>query len=1012
MKDCLHRIVAWACVELGVIAGMGTAFAKEVPPPVALKKDGALEYVRAANGDVVPDFSHAGFRGGGVRFPDVFARVRVSPVEGDDGARIQAAIDLVSKLPLDKKGVRGAVQLEAGRYEIAGNLRLSASGVVLRGAGSGERGTTLVATGSDRRALIVVSGSEEGRPSRPLFAVADDRVPVGSRRIRLKPFAMEGGKVSSKSEVRPRLEPGMRLRIERPSSQEWIHALGMDESPARQPYSWKVGAFNVAWDRVVEAVDGDGVVLDAPLTTGLDASQGAVMVSLGSSTGEIETVGIENLRCVSEVSSGNAKDEDHAWNAIEIHRARDTWVCDVTMEQFCGTAVLVGATAGRVTVQDCRSLRPISEDGGYRRMAFHAQGQQVLFLRCFSEHGRNDFTSGYLTAGPVVFLDCETRETHGFSGSVGSWSSGLLFDGVTIDGGALRLDNLETWNQGAGWNAANSMLWGCSASVVVCRTPPGAANWAVGVWGQFVGDGSWSEVNEFPKPQSLYRAQLSDRLGAKALECLLPRRYIVDEPMPTIEEAIPDPSRRSAMKAEVRGQPLALVNGWLVSNGRLLSGQTLGGAWWLGRLEPARAAEFGPAITRFSPGREGTGLTDDLASLADAMVKAGQVAYRHHYGLWYDRRRIDHQMIRRPDGDVYPPFFEQPFARSGTGVAWDGLSRYDLTRYNPWYFSRLRDFAREARARGLVLVNEMYFQHNILESGAHWVDSPWRTMNNINSTGFTEPPPFKGDTIRMAPEFYDVDNPVRRELHRAFIRQCLKNLADEPNVIHTLTAENSGPLSFMQFWLDVVGEWEDETGRRPLIALSAPKDVQDAILADARRAELIDVIDLTYWFRDAEGKLFAPEGGTRMAPRQHLRTWKGKRPSAASIAGMVAEYRKAHPGKAVISNLDERDGWWFLGSGGSLPKTLPRLDDALNAAIVRMTPIGAGVLGEQGVGYFVVTGESGAKVDLTNEHGPFHIRYVDAKTGAVSDSGKSVGGGGVVSFSGEKGAPTLHWLTR
>ena len=27
--------------------------------------------------------------------------------------------------------------------------------------------------------------------------------------------------------------------------------------------------------------------------------------------------------------------------------------------------------------------------------------------------------------------------------------------------------------------------------------PPGAQNWADGVWGQFVGDGWWSQVNEF-----------------------------------------------------------------------------------------------------------------------------------------------------------------------------------------------------------------------------------------------------------------------------------------------------------------------------------------------------------------------------------------------------------------------------------------------------------------------------------------------------------------------------------
>jgi len=206
-----------------------------------------------------------------------------------------------------------------------------------------------------------------------------------------------------------------------------------------------------------------------------------------------------------------------------------------------------------------------------------------------------------------------------------------------------------------------------------------------------------------------------------------------------------------------------------------------------------------------------------------------------------------------------------------------------------------------------VLINEMYFQHNILESGAHWVDFPWRPVNNINGTRFTEPPPFTGDTIKMAAEFYNVSDPAYRALHRAYIRQCLANLAAEPNVIHTLSAENSGPLHFMQFWLDVVAEWERETGRHPLIALSACKDVQDAILADPVRSAVVDVIDLTYWFRTADGSEFAPAGGTTLAPRQHLRLWKGGRPGAASIAAMVREYREKFPGKAVITGLPEAD---------------------------------------------------------------------------------------------------------
>jgi hypothetical protein len=361
---------------------------------------------------------------------------------------------------------------------------------------------------------------------------------------------------------------------------------------------------------------------------------------------------------------------------------------------------------------------------------------------------------------------------------------------------------------------------------------------------------------------------------------------------------------RLAPKAPVAGKPLTLVNGRLLVGGVPLSGHEAEISWWRGyMLENAEPTK--PALTRFAPGRTGPIFTDDLAALARGMVAAHQVVLRQHYGLWYDRRRMDHERMRRPDGDVWPPFYEQPFARSGQGTAWDGLSRYDLTRYNPWYFERLKEFAAAARLNGLVLVNEMYFQHNILEAGAHWVDSPWRPTNNINGTGFTEPVPFTGDTMKMAAEFYDLSNPLRRSLHRAFIRHCLDNLADEPNVIHTLTAENSGPLHFMQFWLDVVAEWERETGKHPLIALSACKDVQDAILADPIRGKVVDVIDLTYWFRTPTGKEFAPAGGTDLAPRQHQRLWKGGTPNAQSIAEMAHEYRAKYPGKAVISGLPQ-----------------------------------------------------------------------------------------------------------
>lgn len=861
------------------------ALALQRPPVVRATNDG-LAYVTDAAGDRLPDFSAAGYRGGGEALPHVAARVTVTPSPGDDGARIQAALDYVASLPADANGFRGAVQLAEGKFEIGGQLRLPASGVVLRGAGDG---TVLFAAGTDRRPLVVARGlatRDLGRARR----IEGERVPVGAVELA----------VDDAAEIRV----GDTVVVARPATPEWIHAIGMDVAPARQQFVWRPAAMTLTWERTVVAAKGDRLTLDAPITTAIERKSGATVTPIRA-TARLRNVAVENLRCQSAFDVANPRDEEHAWDAVSFENVEDAWVADVTAVNFTGSAVNLGSGCRWVTVQDCVSAEPIGERQGYRRNAFHTSGEQTLFVRCRAEDGNNDFTVGYLAGGPNVFLECRAARSTGFSGSIGSWASGILFDNVTLDGGTLELNNRETWNQGVGWAAANSMLWQCSAPVVICRAPPTAQNWADAVWGQFVGDGYWSEVNEFVRPESLYRAQLAARRGRAALLALERRRY-EQETAAALEQAVPDLAARLAPKPAGPGKSLALRNGVLTIGGARLGGRECDIAWWRGYLVSG-AESTRPALTRFAPGRIGPIHTDNLDELTDRMAAAGETVLRHHYGLWYERRRMDHERMRRPDGDVWPPFFEQPFARSGRGAAWDGLSRYDLTRYNPWYFSRLRGFAALARQKGLVLVNEMYFQHNILEAGAHWVDSPWRPTNNVNGTRFTEPPPFDGDTVKMAAEFYDLADPAYRALHRAYIRQCLANLADEPNVVHTLSAENSGPLHFMQFWLDVVAEWEAETGKHPLIALSACKDVQDAILADPKRAAVVDVIDLTYWFRTAKGDEFAPAGGTDLAPRQHLRFWKKGRPSAASIAAMAAEYRAKFPGKAVISGLLEAE---------------------------------------------------------------------------------------------------------
>jgi len=212
-------------------------------------------------------------------------------------------------------------------------------------------------------------------------------------------------------------------------------------------------------------------------------------------------------------------------------------------------------------------------------------------------------------------------------------------------------------------------------------------------------------------------------------------------------------------------------NGWLVRGNEILTGKRLSVPWWTGGVQGKDLQNAKPAITRFVPGRAGKGLTDNLEELVAEMKATGVIGMEQNYGLWYDRSRDDHERIRRMDGELWPPFYELPFARSGKDTAWDGLSKYDLTRYNIFYWSRLKQFADLADQKGLLLVNQNYFQHNIIEAGAHYADFPWRTANNINNTGFPEPPPYAGDKrIFIAEQFYDITDPLRQKLHKKYNR--------------------------------------------------------------------------------------------------------------------------------------------------------------------------------------------------------------------------------------------------
>ncbi|MBN2610004.1 MAG: pectate lyase [Bacteroidales bacterium] len=939
-----ERIIKIELLFIFCIFSFAVFSQEKTVPPVRTGIDGKLEYFTDSLGNRIPDFSWCGYMNGNQPVPNVPVRAMVSPVKGDATYTIQAAIDYVAGLPPGENGLRGAVLLEKGVFEVDGQLFMNKSGVVLRGCGTSRNGTTIIGKGKTRNTLIVIGGVDDKKFGIPV-RITDGYVPVNAAT-----FSVSNGND---------FKPGDKVLVHRPSTKEWIDKIQMNEFGGESSWlGWKPGTRDLYWDRTITSVLENKITLDATLTTSLDSSMGGGFIAKYDWPGRIYHVGIENLQLVSDYDSLNPKDEDHRWMAVTIENAGNCWVRQVSFRHFAGSAVSVYETASKITVEDCKSLAPFSEIGGFRRTAFFTSGQMVLFQRCYSEYGYHDFVAGFCAAGPNAFVQCESYMPYNFSGPTDSWSSGVLYDIVNVDGQKLCFSNLLGDKQGAGWNAANSVFWQCSAAKIECFSPPGAVNYAVGCWAQFSGNGYWYEPDSHVKPRSLYYAQLSDRLGNSVQNRanLLPLSTEASS-SPTIAQAmefaassvepqisliewielakernpIPLTSKGARVfsksiipenKIEIKKQKIIVENGLLICEGMLITGLRHNVSWWRGNIRPFAAKKATPHITRFVPGRTGTGFTDNLDSVASWMFTNNILSIEHNYGLWYDRRRDDHERIRRIDGDVWAPFYELPFARSGQGTAWDGLSKYDLTRFNFWYWDRLKQFADLADKHGLLLIQQHYFQHNILEAGAHWADFPWRDANNINHTGFPEPPPYAGDKrIFMAEQFYDTGHPVRRKIHEAYIRKCLDNFSSNTNVIHSISAEYTGPLHFVQFWIDVIMEWEKETGKNALVMLSVTKDVQDSILADKARSEAVDIIDIHYWHYRKDGSLYAPEGGKNLAPRQHARLVKQGESSFEQVYRAVSEYRERFPFKAVVYSASGSDKYSgaVLKAGGSMP---------------------------------------------------------------------------------------------
>jgi hypothetical protein len=497
------------------------AVAKQPSTPhsqwVYLDHSGKLVYKHFKTGDRIIDFSYAGYMGGGVAIPIISVTRTVSPSGKDDTAAIQAAIDEVSSLPLVNRS-RGAVLLKPGHFHCSAPLKITASGVVLRGSGSGETGTIIDLTG-DPHLGISISGTSSITPMSTPTTMADDYVPSGAMSFSVR-------NVSN-------LKPGDSIQIVRPVTTEWLHFMGMDALVRNsKKETWVSG--NLTTQRTIVSVTGNTLHFDVPLTDSYDAKylgpSGATVIKVRH-TGQIEQVGVEDLRIVAPALKSTLS--GHHFNAMQIRSAEDSWVRNLRIIDTT-EAVSAGQGTRRITIDRVDVTQSVPIVGHAKPADFSIGGTQILINRCTAT-GDNVFyiATGPREQGPNVVLNCVFRGD-GHVQPHQRWATGLLVDSCRVPEGGIDFMNRGEMGSGHGWAMGWGVAWNNVAKSYLIQMPPGSANWSIGNRGEqtertmptynpgpplpMQPQGIIESQGEPVAPASLYLEQLSERLGPQALK--------------------------------------------------------------------------------------------------------------------------------------------------------------------------------------------------------------------------------------------------------------------------------------------------------------------------------------------------------------------------------------------------------------------------------------------------------------------------------------------------------------
>lgn len=467
---------------------MDSPVQNEAVPGKLVTPDGADLIYTPYNkeGDMLADFSYAGFYAGKYEIPNsenITIAATIEPSKdknADDTERIQKVIDEVYENA--SNDYFKVIKLKTGNYNINEKGLNLKTGIILSGEGQGPSGTILYAYKPQRYNVINIYGAPSVKTGDAHY-ILDSYIKSGSNTITLSEKDAATYKV------------GDLIQFNYDATQEWNEAMDMVGFATRytDDGSWLPGGRNASEERYITAIDGGTLTLDMPFYVSYDSEYSKPYIFKIDDSEKIFHVGVENLRLVSYFN-GDADDEEHADVAIMIQNAKNCYIKDVSAKYFIVSCVSITTGSKQITVKNCSYLEPISKNDGSRRYSFGigVKTQQILIAECYAFSGRHDYTASNPTTGPSVFLNSIADYSNSESETHGYWSTGILYDNIYQVGsntsGAIGAPQNGAYGstESFGWTAAGVVIYNCLAPYIVALKPPLTyQNFMIGQWGKY-----------------------------------------------------------------------------------------------------------------------------------------------------------------------------------------------------------------------------------------------------------------------------------------------------------------------------------------------------------------------------------------------------------------------------------------------------------------------------------------------------------------------------------------------